>query len=75
MEFKLKKACGKHTRSRKATQRKYSIVLSYSKQVIDLPPFPPGNGGYQGRMLCITPYRRHHFYTLRHLTTLIGFSL
>ena len=27
----------------------YSFVVSYSKQVIDLPPFPVGNGGYQGQ--------------------------
>lgn len=47
--FDMKKACGVQACLRSAIKKEpYSIGTSYSKQVIYLPPFPPGNRSYQG---------------------------
>ena len=50
IEIDTKKAHEEQAVLRKAINRsRYSIVIFCSKQVIYLPPFPRGNGGYQGQ--------------------------
>ena len=48
INFEFQKPRRRRTCPCEAILLKYSVVLSYSKQVIYLPPFPVGNGGYQG---------------------------
>ena len=50
IEIDTKKAHEEQAVLRRAVNRsRYSILIFYSKQVIYLPPFPRGNGGYQGQ--------------------------
>lgn len=48
INFEFEKPRRRRTCPCEAIWLKYSVVLSYSKQVIYLPPSPVGNGGYQG---------------------------